>query len=126
MIKNKTNIRKELDMPIICFRKNLKIDSYKEKISFAFNCIYNNEYHLKLKDCIPNYFDSGDFDIKVEESINELTNEILRQYEKRNGGVLYMALLNYFYDTIPGLYSVKFESQSGDSIYYVTELKNND
>ena len=34
-----------------------------------------------------------------------------------------MALLNYFNDNIPGLYSIKFESKNGDSIYYVNELK---
>ena len=110
-------------MPIICFKKNLVVDNYKEKMSFAFNCIHDDNYHLKLKNNIPNYFDSGDFNIKIEEAINKLNKELLMKYDKRNGGVLYMALLNYFYDTIPGLYSIKFESESGDTIYYVSELK---
>jgi hypothetical protein len=110
-------------MPIICFKKDIIIDDYKEKISFAFNCVYDDNFHLKLKDYTPNYFDSGDFNIKIDEAINKLNKEVLMQYDERNSGVLYMALLNYFYDTISGLYSIKFESESGDSIYYVSELK---
>lgn len=110
-------------MPIICFTKDLVIDDYKEKVSYAFNCIYDDDYHLKLKDYTLNYFDSGDFNIKIEESISKLNKEVLKQYDERNSGILYMSLLNYFYDTIPGLYSIKFESESGDSIYYVSELK---
>ena len=110
-------------MPIICFKKDLVIGDYKEKISFAFNCIYDDNYHLKLKNHTLNYFDSGDFNIKIEEALNKLNKDVLNMYDERNSGVLYMALLNYFSDTIPGLYSIKFESESGDSIYYVSELK---
>ena len=36
-------------MPIICFKKDLVVDNYKDKISFAFNCVYDDNYHLKLK-----------------------------------------------------------------------------
>lgn len=109
-------------MPIICFKKKIKINNYEESISFAFNCIYDENYHLKLKDYIPNHFDSGDFRIKIDDAINKLNYDILREYERKNGGVLHMAFLNYFYDNIPELYSLKFESEYGDSIYYVNEL----
>lgn len=111
-------------MPIICFKKKIKIDDYEELISFAFNCVYDENYHLKLKDCITNYFDSGDFRIKIDDAINKLNYNILMEYDRKNGGVLLMALLNYFYDNIPELYSLKFESEYGDSIYYINELKN--
>lgn len=111
-------------MPILCFREKLKINDYEVTISFAFNCIYNNSYHLNLKDCIPNYFDCGDFRIKIEEAISNLSYELLREYEQKNGEVRFLGILNYFYDNIPELYSIKFESETGDSIYYVSELKN--
>ena len=111
-------------MPIICFKNKIKINNYEQSISFAFNCIYDDNYHLKLKDYIPNYFDSGDFRIKIENTIKNLNHNILKEYDKKNNGVLYMALLNYFYDNIPELYSLRFESKYGESIYYVNELKN--
>lgn len=110
-------------MPIICYKNKIKIDNLELNVSFAFNCIYDNQYHLKLKDYEPNYFDSGDFRIKIEKTINKLNYDVLKEYEQKNGGVLYMAFLNYFYDNIKELYSIKFESEDGDSIYYVNELK---
>lgn len=110
-------------MPILCYKKNVKLNNYQETISFAFNCVYDNNYHLKLSDYIPSNFDSGDFRIKIDDAISNLTGERLLEYEHKNNGVWHMALLNYFYDNIPGLYSIKFESESGDSIYYVSELK---
>lgn len=112
-------------MPVLCYKHKIKIDEYEQKLSFAFNCTYDNECHLKLKDYTPNYFDSGDFRIKIDESINKLNYDILLEYERKNKGVRYLALLNYFNDNIPGLYSIKFESESGESIYYVDELKCN-
>ena len=110
-------------MPVLCFKKKVKINNCFEIISFAFNCIYDNNYCLKLNDCSSNNFDSGDFRVKIDETIKNLNGEILLEYERKNNGVWHMALLNYFYDNIPGLYSIKFESESGDSIYYVSELK---
>ena len=110
-------------MPIICFKNNFKINNIEETISFAFNCEYDDNYHLKLKDYTPNYFDCGDFRIKIEDTISKLTYELLMEYDHKNGGVLNLAYLDYFYDNIPELYSLKFESKSGDSIYYVNELK---
>lgn len=110
-------------MPVICFKKKIKIDDYEESISFAFNCIYDENYHLKLKDCISNYFDSGDFRIKIDNAISNLNYELLKEYDQKNGGVRFLGILNYFYDKIPELYSIKFEAEAGDSIYYVSELK---
>ncbi len=110
-------------MPIVCYKNKLKINNIEETLSFAFNCIYDEEYHLKLKDRIPNYFDSGDFKIKIDTAINKLDQNKLMKYDCKNSGILHMAILNYFYDNIPELYSLKFESEYGDSIYYVSELK---
>lgn len=110
-------------MPIICFREKIKVDSFEETLSFAFNCVYDDNYHLKLKDYVPNHFDSGDFRNKIEDAINKLTYDLLMEYDRKNGGVLCMGILNYFYDNIPELYSIKFEAKSGDSIFYVSELK---
>ena len=111
-------------MPILCFKKKVKINDYQETMSFAVKCIYDDNYHLKLMDVSSNNFDGGDFRIKIDEAINNLSYDILSDYDKKNNGVLYMAFLNYFYDNMPELYSIKFESDSGDSIYYADELKN--
>lgn len=110
-------------MPILCFKDKIQLKEYEETVSFAFNCVYDDNYHLKLKDYNPNNFDSGDFRIKINDAISKLNTDLLIEYEYKNGGVRLMALLNYFYDRIPELYSIKFESESGDSIYYVNELK---
>ena len=110
-------------MPIICFKKKVEVNDYKESISFAFNCIYDENYHLKLEDYMPGNFDCGDFRIKIDDAVNKLNYDTLMEYERKNGGVLFLAFLNYFHDNIPELYSLKFESENGDSIYYVAELK---
>jgi hypothetical protein len=110
-------------MPIICFKQKIQLRGYNENVSFAFNCEYDENFHLKLKDYNPNYFDSGDFRIKIDDAITNLNEDLLLEYENKNNGVFYLALLEYFYDTILGLYSIKFESSSGDSIYYVSEIK---
>ena len=110
-------------MPIICYKNKLKIDNYEEKISIAFNCKYDNNNHLKLKNYIPNYFDSGDFRTKIEEAINKLNSNMLKEYKKRNNDILYLSIVNYFIDEIPSIYSIKFESEDSESIYYTDELK---
>lgn len=110
-------------MPILCYKNKVKINNHEETLSFAFNCVYDDNYHLKLKEYTPDYFDSGDFRIKIDEAINNLNYDLLSKYEAKNNGVRFMALLDYFYENIPGLYSIKFESDHGDSIYYVNELK---
>jgi len=109
-------------MAIICYRKNIKVNQYEETISFAFNCIYDNNYHLKLKDCNSNNFDSGDFRTKLDDAISKLNSSIINNYIQKNNGVQYLGLLNYFCDEVHGLYSIKFESENGDSIYYADEL----
>ena len=106
-------------MPILCYKKKLKINDYEQTISFAFNCIYDDNYHLKLKDYNPDYFDSGDFDIKIDEALKKLDYDLILKYDQKNNDVRFMALLDYFNDNIPGLYSIKFESISRESIYYV-------
>ena len=88
-------------MPIICFREKIKINDLEETLSFAFNCYYDDNNHLKLKDYNPNYFDSGDMRIKINEVIKKLNHETLMDYDKKNKGVLYLAILNYFHDNIP-------------------------
>ena len=110
-------------MPIICFKNKLNINDYIEEISFAFVCNYDDNYHLKLQNHNPNYFDCGDFRIKIENAIKELDYNILKEYDNKNNDIRYLAILDYFHDKIPELYSLKFISESGDSIYYVSELK---
>lgn len=108
-------------MPIICFRKKLKINNYEETISLAFNCVYDENNHLKFNNTL-NSFDSGNMRIKIDELGNKLTYDLLLEYDKNNKDVRYLAILNYFYDNIPELYSIKFESNDGDSIYYISDL----
>ncbi len=109
-------------MPILCFRNKIKVNNYEETLSFAFNCYYDNNYHLKFKDSNSS-FDSGDMRIKIDDAIDKLTYEKLIEYDNKNKGVRYLALFKYFHDNIPELYSMKVESDSGDSIYYLDDLK---
>lgn len=111
-------------MPVLCYRKKLKIDTYEENLSFAFNCAYDDDYFIVLKDCVPNDFESCNIRISIDEATDKLNNDILMEYTNKNGGIRYLAILNYFYDHLPGLYSIKYESSQGDSIYYVSDLKN--
>ena len=109
-------------MPVIIYKKDLEV--LGQRLCFAFDCEYDkNNCFLKLKNCTPNYFDSGDFGIKIEEAINELNEEKINFYSEKNNGVLYLGILDYFVERIPGLYSIKFESKNDDSIYYSNELK---
>ena len=55
----------------------MRSNDFEEKISFAFNCIYDDNSHLKLKDYTPNYFDSSDFRIKIDQAIKKLNYDIL-------------------------------------------------
>lgn len=109
-------------MPVIIYKKRVKIIG--ETLSFAFDCEYDkNTYALKIKNYSPNYFDSGDFRIKIEDAIKNLTIEKLKEYVNKNHDVYYLGILDYFNIQIPGLYSIKFESEYDESIYYTSELK---
>ena len=110
-------------MPVLCYNNKIKIDGYEENISIAFNCEYDDENHLKLKNYTPNNFDSGDFRLKIDETAKKFSKELLKKYDEKNNGVLYLAILNYFLDEIPSIYSMKFESFDGCSIYYRSDLK---
>lgn len=111
-------------MPIIAYKTEINVKGYAENICVAFNCEYDQNKLLKLKDYEPNNFDSGDFRIKIGEISEKLSQDVLKQYENKNDGVRFLAILNYFIDNIPSLYSIKFESNSGISIYYASEIKN--
>lgn len=69
----------------MCFKKNIKLDSYEENISFAFNCSYDENLHLH--DSFNNHFDSGDIRIKIDEAVEYLTKEKLLEFEKKNNGI---------------------------------------
>jgi len=109
-------------MPVICIKSKIKIEEFEENISIAFICKQDSNYHLKVNN---DYFDSGDYRIKIENLIKKLDKKILDEYNEKNKGVLYLALVNYFLDYIPNIYSIKFESEDGDSIYYAEEYKKN-
>ena len=109
-------------MPVICYKNKIKINQYVENISIAFICEYDINNHLKIKNS-NNYFDSGDYRIKIEDLIKKLNIDILEEYDSKNNGIRYLAILNYFLDNIPDIYSIKFESEDGDSIYYKEEYK---
>jgi len=110
-------------LPIIVYKKEIQVDDYKENIHIAFDCGYDEFGHLYLKNYEPNYFDSGDFRLKIDETAKKFSKELLKKYDEKNNGVLYLAILNYFLDEIPSIYSIKFESFDGCSIYYRSDLK---
>lgn len=109
-------------MPIIAFKNKIKHGKSEEKITIAFNCEYENGNLLMLKNYFPNDFDCGDFRNKIEESIKRFNSKVQEEYENRNNGIYYLAVLNYFLDEIPSIYSIKFESENSESIYYSDEF----
>ena len=78
-------------MPIICFREKIKIKHYEAIVSFAFNCIYDDNYHLKLRDYVPNYFDSGDFRNLIEKTFDNFTASSLMSTSADNGSTYIVA-----------------------------------
>lgn len=112
-------------MPIITYKNKLKFKNYEQNICISFDCIYDKNNHLCIKDYKPSYFDSGDFRIKTDEAIKNFSNKTLEKYEKKNNGVFFLAILNYFLDEIPSIYSIKFESDTSEDIYYPSDLTNN-
>ena len=105
-------------MPVIIYKEKLK----NEDLYFAFDCAYHKKGGLYLKNTDSNYFDSGDFRIKIKGAIDKFDDEILEKYMKSNKGVYYLAILNYFLDEIPSIYSIKFSSNTSESIYYPSDL----
>ena len=109
-------------MPMIAFKNKLKHGKSEERICISFNCEYENNGLLKLKNFYPSDFDSGDFRFNIEEAINKFDSIKQEEYENKNNGVYSLAVLNYFLDEIPSIYSIKFESDSSESIYYSDEF----
>lgn len=111
-------------MPIIAYKEKFNHGTGEEHICLAFNCVYTDTGFLKIKDYQPDYFDSGDFRIKIKEAIKKFNPTIQEEYDKKNKGVYYLGVLDYFVNEIPSIYSIRFESDSSESIYYADELKN--
>lgn len=109
-------------MPMIAFKNKIKHGKSEENICVAFNCEYENDGFLKLKNFYPSDFDCGDYRIKIEEAIEKFDSKKQMDYENKNNGVYSLAVLNYFLDEIPSIYSIKFESETSESIYYSDEF----
>lgn len=113
-------------MAMLSFKENFRGD----QITFTFDCEYveiqNSKYgkslNLQLKNTSDNYFDSGDFRIKIQEAISNLTEANLKNYEDKYIGIRYIAIAQYFLKAIPSIFSVKFESATSESVYYAEEL----
>lgn len=106
-------------MPVIVYKRKLKV--YKDilNISIAFNTKQTN-CGLELKDYEPNYFDSGDFGIKIDELCENFKDDIFEEYMKNP--VFYMGIVKYFFDNIPSIFSIKFERPRSETIYYKDDL----
>ncbi len=102
-------------MPMIIFKDKLN----DQKISIAFNCEYDDNT-LKIED--GNHFDFGNYKTKIKEAISNFDGELFEDYKAHNNDVACLAILDYFTDKIPDLYSIKFEDDSEESIYYADEL----
>ncbi len=110
-------------MPMIMYKEKIKYNSTNDNITIAFDCEYDDDYHLKLKNFEPNYFDSGDYRIKIEKVARKFDSKIMEQYRKKCHGVDFLAISKYFIDEIPAIYSIKFESVDSESIYYSDEIR---
>ena len=108
-------------MPVIVYKKKLEVNGNIENISIAFNT-KQTESGLVLKDYEPNYFDSGDFRIKIDELCNNFKGDILNKYldEMLRDGLI--DEVKYFYDNLPCIFSIKFESDNDETIYYKDDL----
>ena len=106
-------------MPVVVYKKELKVHDEILNISIAFNTKQTN-FGLELKDYEPKYFDSGDFRIKIDELCNNFTGEVLDKYMENP--IYFMGIVKYFYDNLPSIFSIKFESNSSETIYYKDDL----
>ena len=102
-------------MPVIIFNDKLN----DQKISVAFNCKYSKD-SLMIKG--GNHFECGTYKAKIKEAIKNFDEDLLEEYKSKNNDIACLAILNYFVDKIPDLYSIKFEDNSEESIYYADEL----
>lgn len=106
-------------MAIMIYKEKIKDDL----ISIGFQCEYDDKCQLELKDGTDSYFDSGDYRIRIQNSIKKLSSEILSQYLNKYFGCYYIAVAHYFLDEIPNIYFIKFESTISESIYFAEELR---
>jgi len=106
-------------MPIIVYKKKIEINNRVENISIAFNT-KQTEHGLVLKDFEPNYFDSGDFRIKIDELCNNFKGDVLNKYLENK--IYCLGIVRYFYDNMPCIFSIKFESENDETIYYKDDL----
>ena len=109
-------------MPVIIYKQKLKYKDIEENISISFDCRYSEEGGLKLKNFVPDYFDSGDFRIRIGLAMEKFNEYILREYMMKNRGIYCLAIVNYLIDEIPGIYYVKFEAEHDETIYYADEI----
>ena len=106
-------------MPVIVYKKKLEVNGNIENISIAFNT-KQTESGLVLKDYEPNYFDSGDFRLKIDELCNNFKGDILNKYLENK--IYCLGIVKYFYDNLPCIFSIKFESDNDETIYYKDDL----
>ena len=105
-------------MPMIVFK-----NKYKDyDLFFGFNCEYDDNYTLKLKDIEPNDFDIKDYRQKIENAINNLNDTTLKPYLNEIS-VYLVALYKYLLTSIPSIYSIKFNTDNNENIFYTDEIK---
>lgn len=102
-------------MPMIVFKDKLN----DQNVDIAFDCKYSKG-SLIVKS--GEDFDCGTYKTKIKEAISDFNNELFEDYKAHNNDIACLAILNYFTDKIPELYSIKFEDNSEESIYYKDEL----
>lgn len=90
-----------------------------QNIDLAFDLKYNKD-SLVFKN--NKSFDFKTYKDKIQNTIKKFDNELFKKYKSKNNDIACLAILNYFTDEIPELYSIKFEDNSEESIYYKDEL----
>lgn len=103
-------------MPIIVFKDKLN----DQKIDIAFNCEY--EDGSLVLESSEEHFDCGTYKTKIKEAIDNFSDELFEDYKAHNDDIACLAILDYFTDKIPDIYSIKFIDDEEESVYYTDEL----
>ncbi len=104
-------------MPIIVYKNKFK----DYELSFAFNLEYIKGYKLKNKDY--NELFSENIKNIINESIENFNEDIYQNYLSEYK-ITFIALTKYFMDKIPDIFSIKYENNNENSIFYADEIQN--
>ena len=108
-------------MPQFGYKNKFKnIDAFKnDTFVINFNLKYRRNGGLYIKGKSKINFDIGDYHILIDEIFNNLTSEVLKEYDN---GIYVLSVCKYLVDNIPGVYSIEYECGNMRDIYFAKEI----